>query len=127
MSHQEARALRLALRMGAVLWLLLLLVGFFAPGGWTWGMPGPIGHIENFMIGLWFVTLVVAPLLASRDPLAHGGVILMFLSGLLVIALSSIRREELELAGDALPIGAAMLSAGLVIWNHPQRARLWRA
>ena len=91
------------------------------------GMAGPIGHIENFMIGLWLVTLVFAPLLASRDPLTHAGVIQVFLLGLLMIALSSIRREELDLAGDALPLGAAMLSAGLVIWTHPQRARLWRA
>ena len=46
---------RLALQAGALLWLVLLLVGFFAPGGWTWGMAGPIGHIENYMISLWAV------------------------------------------------------------------------
>lgn len=118
--------LRAALLVGAALWLLLLLVGFFAPGGWTWGMPGPIGHIENFMIGLWLVTLVVAPVLASRDPLAQAGVIRIFLLGLLVIALSSIRREELELTGDALPIGVAIVTAAAVIWVHPNRSAMWR-
>lgn len=127
MSLQGVGALRLALWVGAAIWLLLLLVGFIAPGGWTWGMPGPIGHIENFMIGLWLVSLVAAPFLASRDPMTQTGVIQVFLLGLLMIALSSIRREELDLGGDALPIGAAILSAGLVIWTHPHRARLWRA
>lgn len=118
--------LRLGLYAGAGIWLVLLAVGFVAPGGWTWGMAGPIGHIENFMIGLWLVALVIAPLLASRDPLRHTGVIQVFLLGLLAIALSSIRREELDLAGDALPIGAAIVSAGLVVWAHPNRSQLWR-
>ena len=42
--------LRAALWIGAALWLALLAVGFTAPGGWTWGLTGPVGHIENFMI-----------------------------------------------------------------------------
>lgn len=126
MSLQGVGTVRLVLRLGAAVWLVLLLVGFIAPGGWTWGMPGPIGHIENFMIGLCLVTLVVAPVLASQNPLGHRGVIQVFLLGLLEIALSSIRREELDLAGDALPVGAAIISAGLVIWAHPDRSHLWR-
>ncbi len=110
--------LRFSLRIGALIWLSLLIVGFFAPGGWMWGMAGPIGHIENFMISLWFVALVLAPLLGSRDPLALRGLIQVFLLGLLAIALSSIRREELDLAGDALPIGAVLLlGVGLALYG----------
>lgn len=45
------RRLRAALGVGAATWFGLLAVGFVAPGGWSWGMPGPIGHIENFMPG----------------------------------------------------------------------------
>jgi hypothetical protein len=45
-----AGRLRVALLAGAAVWLLLLVVGFVAPGGWVWGMAGPIGHIENYMI-----------------------------------------------------------------------------
>jgi len=78
------------------------------------------------MISLWFVALVLAPLLGSRDPLALRGLIQVFLLGLLAIALSSIRREELDLAGDAVPIGAALISAALVVWAHPDRSQLWR-
>ena len=85
----QERALRFSLRIGALIWLSLLIVGFFAPGGWMWGMAGPIGHIENIMISLWFVALVLAPLLGSRDPLALRGLIQVFLLGLLAIALSS--------------------------------------
>ncbi len=118
--------LRLSLRVGALIWLLLLLVGFVAPGGWVWGMAGPIGHIENFMIGLWLVSLILAPLVASRDPLQQTGVIQVYLLGLLAIALSSVRQEQPELLSDALPIAAMLLSAGLVIWSHPHRQRLWR-
>lgn len=125
-SKRHDARLRAALLVGAALWLVLLVVGFIAPGGRTWGMPGPIGHIENFMIGLWVVTLVVAPLLATRDPLSHRGVIQVYLLGLLAVAASGMRREELELAGDALPIGAVLVSAGLVLWLHPNRSRLWR-
>ena len=62
---QPEMGLRVTLVVGAAMWLLLLVVGFFAPGGWVWGMPGPIGHIENFMISLWLVTMVLAPLLAA--------------------------------------------------------------
>lgn len=127
MSAQRVKKLRVALRVGALVWLVLLLVGFVAPGGWTWGMAGPIGHIENFMIGLWLVSLVLAPLLASRDPLRQTGVIQVYLLGLLAVALSSIRQERPELLGDALPVAAALLTAGVVTWSHPQRHWLWRA
>jgi hypothetical protein len=47
-----AGRLRNALRAGAVLWLLLLAVGSFAPGGWQWGLPGPVEHMENYVISL---------------------------------------------------------------------------
>jgi hypothetical protein len=67
--------LRTVLRAGAVLWFLLLAAGFFAPGGWQWGLPGPVGHMENYVISLWFVALVLAPLLASRNPLGSTGAI----------------------------------------------------
>src|SRR3954471_1600535 len=76
---RSATRLRLALWAGAVVWLLLLVVGFFAPGGWVWGMAGPIGHMENYMISLWLVGLVLAPLLASRDPLKQTSVIQIYL------------------------------------------------
>ena len=57
--------LKLALRIGAGIWLALLVVGFFAPGSWKWGMAGPIGHMQNYMISLWFVALVAAPFIAT--------------------------------------------------------------
>lgn len=126
MSDRAVTRLRLALISGALFWLSLLGVGFVARGGWVWGMAGPIGHIENFMISLWAVTLVLAPLLASRDPLHHPGVIQVYVLGLLAIALSSIRGESLALVDDGVPIAAAALAAGLVFWAHPRRVRLWR-
>jgi hypothetical protein len=52
-------------------WLFLLGVGFVAPGGWVWGMAGPIGHIENVMLSLWLVTLVLVPVLAWPDPIGR--------------------------------------------------------
>jgi ABC-type branched-subunit amino acid transport system permease subunit len=48
MATREVLRLRVALGIGAAIWLSLLLAGFFAPGGWTWGMPGPVGHMENY-------------------------------------------------------------------------------
>src|SRR6266496_938787 len=36
-SRDPVGRLRIALVVGAAIWLLLLLVGFFAPGGWRWG------------------------------------------------------------------------------------------
>ena len=118
--------LRAALGVGAGIWLLLLVVGFFAPGGWVWGMPGPIGHIENFMISLWFVTLVLAPLLAARDQLERTSAIQVYLLGVLAIAVSTVRGEPPELISDGPPLFAAALAAGLVLWAHPERSRLWR-
>ena len=117
---------RVALAIGAAIWLALLVVGFLAPGGWVWGMPGPIGHIENFMISLWLVTLVLAPLLAARDPLARTPTIQVYLLGLLAIAASTIRGEPPEWISDAPPLIAAGLAAGLVIWAHPDRRKLFR-
>lgn len=123
---QPEMGLRVTLVVGAAMWLLLLVVGFFAPGGWVWGMPGPIGHIENFMISLWLVTMVLAPLLAAREPLARTTGIQVYLLGVIAIAVSSVRGEHLELVSDAPPLLAATFAAGLVIWIHPSRRRLLR-
>ncbi len=116
--------LKLALRIGAGIWLALLLVGFFAPGNRRWGMAGPIGHMQNYMISLWFVTLVLAPVLASRAPLERTAAIQLYLLGLVAVALSTFRGEPLKLIADAPPILAVAVSAGAVIWAHPRRVLL---
>lgn len=124
--RQPGTKLRVALVVGAAMWLSLLVVGFIAPGGWVWGMPGPIGHMENFMISLWLVTLVLAPLVASGDPLARTSAIQVYLLGAIAVAVSTIRGEPPELISDAPPLVAAILAAGLVIWAHPSRRKLTR-
>jgi hypothetical protein len=120
----EAKAARLArlrvgLGVGAGVWLLLLVAGFFAPGGWTWGAPGPIGHMQNYVISLWFVVLVLAPLLAARDPERHAGALLVYLLGIAAILVSTLRGEPPKLISDAPPWAAAILSVGLVAWARP--------
>ncbi len=124
--HSSSARLRAALGLAALVWAALLAVGFVAPGGWVWGMAGPIGHMENYMISLWFVTLVAAPLLAWREPLQRTGAIQLFLLGVLAVVVSSLRNEPPKLISDAPPLLAAALTAGAVIWTHPDRARLWR-
>ena len=118
--------LKVVLRIGAALWLLLLLAGFFAPGGWQWGVPGPIGHMENYVISLWFVALVLAPLLASRRPLESTMAIQVYGLGILAIVLSTFRGEPPKWISDAPPLALAALTLGLVFWAHPRRASLWR-
>jgi hypothetical protein len=120
--------LRLMLRIGAAIWLVLLLVGFFAPGGWTWGMAGPIGHMQNYVISLWLVSLVLAPLIASRAPLQQTGAIQVYFLGLVAITLSTFRGTPLEfkLIADVPPLVAVAVSIGLVFWSHPERSRLLR-
>jgi hypothetical protein len=113
------------LRAGAVLWFLLLAAGFFAPGGWQWGLPGPIGHMENYVISLWFVTLVLAPLLASRNPLASTGAIQVYGLGVLAIVVSTFRGEPPKLIADAPPLFLAVVTLGLLVWVHPRRSLLW--
>ena len=118
------RGLRWSLRGGATVWLLLLVVGFVAPGGWVWGMAGPIGHIENYMISFWFVGLVAAPLLASFDPLARTTAIQIYLLAVLGIVVSTARGEALKLIADGPPLVAALACIGAVIACHPRRALL---
>ncbi len=122
----QARRLSVVLTVGAALWLVLLLAGFFAPGGWSWGMAGPVGHIENYMISLWLVTLVLAPLLAARAPLQRTPAIQIYLLGVLGVVLSTFRAETPKLIADAPPLIAATLAIGLVLWAHPQRISLGR-
>src|SRR5581483_11136346 len=107
-SVRSAYSLRIALLVGAVIWAFLLIVGFFAPGGWTWGMAGPIGHMENYMISLWAVGLVLAPL-------ARLGVIQVYLLAVLAIVVSTFRNEQLKWISDAPPIVAAAIAIGLVV------------
>jgi hypothetical protein len=120
------RRLRVALLVGAGIWGFLLVVGFFAPGGWVWGMAGPVGHIENYMISLWLVGLVLAPILASRDPLARTSAIQVYLLAVLSIIASTFRGDTFKWISDAPPIAAASLAIGLVVWAHPDRAALAR-
>jgi hypothetical protein len=123
---RSAAPLRLALRVGAGLWLLLLVAGFIAPGGWVWGMAGPIGHIENYMISLWLVGLVLVPLLASRDPLGRTTTIQVYLLAVLAIVASTFRGEALKWIADGPPLAAAALSIGAVVAAHPDRSALLR-
>ncbi len=125
----ESRAvprLRLALRIGALVWCLLLAAGFFAPGGWTWGMPGPVGHMENYVISLWLVALVLAPLIAARDPERQSGALLIYLLGIAAMLVSTIRGEQPKLISDAPPWIAAALTLGLVAWAHPRPLHIFR-
>jgi hypothetical protein len=120
--------LRLALAIGAAVWFFLLAVGFLAPGGWVWGMAGPIGHMEHYMILLWLVALVLAPLLARGDPLGRTSAIQVYLLGVLAIVLSTFwgNPPDIKLISDAPPLTAAAITAGMVLWAHPERRRLWR-
>jgi len=117
---------RVALWVGAGLWLLLLVAGFFAPGGWTWGLPGPIGHMENYVISLWLATLVLAPLLAARAPSSGLMAMRVYALGVLAIVISTIRGEEPKLLADGPPLVAAIISLGLLLWALPSPSRLWR-
>lgn len=125
-ARRSGLALRLSLRAGAMIWLLLLLVGFFAPGGWTWGMAGPIGHMENYMISLWLVGLVLAPLLASADPLRRTSAIQIYLLAVLAIVVSTWRGEPLKWIADAPPLVVAAACIGSVFFSHPDRGALTR-
>jgi hypothetical protein len=125
-SARAAGRLRLALTAGAAIWLLLLVVGFFVPGGWVWGMAGPIGHMENYMISLWLVGLVLAPLLASRDPLHRTPAVQVYLLALVAIAVSTVRGEQLKWIADAPPLAAVVLCVGAVIATHPERSALFQ-
>ena len=111
--------LRVALWIGAALWLLLLLAGFFAPGGWTWGNPGPVGHMQNYVISLWFVALVLAPVFAARDPARNSGALVVYLLGIAAILVSTIRGETPKVIADAPPWAVAILSVALVAWARP--------
>ena len=122
--ERPASRLRLALGVGAAVWLALLVVGFFAPGGWTWGMAGPIGHMENYMISLWLVGLVLAPLLASVEPRSRTSTIQVYLMAVLAIVVSTWRGEPMKWIADAPPLVAAALCIGAVLFTHPDRGSL---
>jgi len=109
--------LRLALGVGAAVWLYLLLAGFVTPGE-TWEMALPIRRMASYAGSLWFVTLVLAPLLACRDPFRHRGAMQVHLVGVLAVIVSTFLAGRPEVRSDAAPIAAAVLSAGLVLWAY---------
>jgi hypothetical protein len=120
------RRLQIALWVGAALWFFLVLAGFFAPGGWTWGLPGPTGHMENYVISLWIVALVLAPLLAARDPERNTVAIQVYMLGIFALLISTIRGEMPKLLADAPPWGFAIITLGLLVWAHPRPSSLLR-
>jgi hypothetical protein len=120
------RGLRVALWSGAAIWLVLLGVGFFAPGGWTWGMAGPIGHIENYMISLWFVALVIEPALAAREPAVHTSAVQLYLLAILAVCVSTFRGDQLKWIADGPPLAVAAVCIAAVLATYPDRAALLR-
>ena len=129
MIHQASGSLplraALALRVGALIWLLTLATGFLVPAGWRWGLPGLYGHINNFMITLWLVGLIAAPLLASRG--AHSGrsAAQVYLLANLAVIVASLPRE-FTLLHEGLPIALGLLCSAWVLAVHPERLRLLR-
>jgi hypothetical protein len=81
--------------------------------------------MENYVISLWFVALVLAPVLASRDPLANTGAVQVFALGVLAIVVSTFRGEQPKWIADAPPLVLAALTLGLLVWWHPNRRALW--
>ena len=126
MGSGPAPGLRIALWAGAAVWLALLIAGFYAPGGWTWGMAGPIGHMENYMISLWFVGLVCAPVLAARQPAARTAAIQIYLLAVLAVCISTFRGEQLKWIADGPPLAVAGACIAGVWYTHPNRAVLLR-
>ena len=120
----SAQRLSTVLGATACVWLVLLLVGFFAPGGWSWGQAGPFGHIQNYMISLWLVTLVIAPVLAARAPLTRASAIQVYLLGVLGVVLSTFRAEQPKLIADVPPLLTAAVTIALVTWAHPRPSDL---
>jgi hypothetical protein len=108
--------LRVALGVGAAIWLFLLAAGLVEPVGWAGGLTRPIGRTENYVIWLWVVTLILAPLLACRHPLRYRGAVDVYLLGVLSVIVSTFLAGAPEIPGDAAPIAAALLSAGLMLW-----------
>jgi len=106
------------LGLGAAVWLLLLVAGFVLPGAWAWGQTGAAGHIDRFMVMLWLVTLVVAPLLACRDPHRFRAAMDVYLLGVLGIVLADFHEEPPWLFTHARYIAGAALTSGLVLWAH---------
>ena len=119
-----ARA-RLALWLSAAIWLLVLITGFLVPAGWRWGLPGLYGHINNFMITLWLVAMVAAPLLASRGVRAGRSAAQVFLLADLAVIAASLPRP-ITFLNEGLPILLALLTAAALLATHPDRLRLLR-
>ena len=78
------------------------------------------------MISLWLVALVLAPLIAARDPQRQSGALLVYVLGIVAILVSTIRGEQPKLISDAPPWIAAALTLGLVWWADPRRLNILR-
>ncbi|MFN8524790.1 MAG: hypothetical protein U0821_16970 [Chloroflexota bacterium] len=124
MSRGGTTGLRAALLAGAAIWLLLLIVGFFAPGNWTWGLPGPVGHMMKFMIALWFVILVVVPTLAAVAPERGRQATQIYLLGCLAMLVATVRFDEFVWLSQGSLYVTVLLTAGSVVWAHPDRRSL---
>jgi hypothetical protein len=113
--------LRLALGLGSAIWCFILVSGFVVADSWTSLMPRPINVTGLYMVALWLVALVLAPLLACRDPVRHRAALDVYMLGVLAILgatfLGRLQAELPVFLGGGVPIAAA-LAAGLVLWAY---------
>ena len=103
----------------------MLVAGFLAPAGWQWGLPGLYGHINNFMITLWLVGLVAAPLLASTDRTSGRSAAQVYLLANLAVIVASLPRP-FTLVNEGVPIGVGLLCSAALLYFHPERLGLLR-
>jgi hypothetical protein len=120
-----SRPAALTLWVGAAVWLTLLIVGLLVPAGWKWDLPGLYGHINRFMISLWAVGLVAAPLLAWRAGTGGRAAAQVYLLANLAVILSSVQ-GPLDPRNEGVPIAVALLNLLCLLRFHPERLGLLR-
>lgn len=113
--------LRVALGVGAAAWLLLLAAGLLLPGGWIRTLSPRASLPELGLVVFWIVVLVLAPLLALRDPLRRRSALNVYLIGVLGLMTGTFASRlwgeiPIDLSGG-VP-AAASLSAGLILWAY---------
>jgi hypothetical protein len=113
--------LRLALVVSAGTWLFLILAGLTAADSWVSELAHSIRAPQHYIVAGWLLTLVLAPLLAYRDPFRYRAMFNGYLVAMLLVIISLFVLKMLgtvpAVLDRSIPIATA-LASGLVLWAH---------
>lgn len=113
--------LRLALGVGAGVWLFLIVASLTTAAEWVPALADSLRAPQSYIVAGWLAALVVSPLIACGDPFRYRPMCNVYLAAMLlvIVGLFALKMQGTvpSILDRSIPI-ATTLASGLVLWAY---------